>query len=324
MVDRRSFIAGSVAALAAPVFVEAKLPGKPVRVAIVGSMTADINAALEESLVRSVSAGGWKVSVERPAFYSTPEQAAAVATAVVRSRPDVVVVWGTVGAVAVKETGTQIPVVFLSVGVPVEIGLVASLARPGGNMTGVTFEAATETYPKRLQLLKELVSTLVRTAVLFAAGDPNVAHARTSLEAAAPALGVQLHFVEARSGDDLATAFSTAKAQRAEGIVVVGGALTFVNGRKIAELALANRLPSSHAFRETVEAGGLVSLGPSYHDMAAQGAAYVAKILRGTKPAALPIEQPTRFETSINLKTAKALGLTIPQSLLLRADRVIE
>ena len=323
--DRRFFLGTLAGALlAAPLAAEGQQAGKSVRVAIVGSMTAEINKSLEDGLVQLGLAIGRNVRVGRPMFYSTPQQAATIATEVLSSNPDLVVAWGTVGAVAVKKAGTQIPVVFLSVGVPVEIGLVASLAHPGGNMTGVTFEAATETYPKRLQLLKEIVPTLSRVAVLFAEGDPNVAHGRTSLESSASALGVQLHFVEARTGDDLATAFSAAKAQRAEAIVVIGGALMFTNGRKIAELALANRLPSSHAFRETVAAGGLVSLGPSYHDMATQGVTYVGKILSGAKPADLPVEQPTKFELVINLKTAKALGLTIPSSLLQRADQVIE
>ena len=225
MMDRRTFLAGTGAVLlAAPFAAEAQQAGKPVHVAIVGSMTADINKALEDDLVRLGLAMGRNISVGRPTVYSTPQQASAVAADVLSSNPDLVVAWGTVGAVAVKKTGTQIPAVFLSVGVPVEIGLVASLAHPGGNMTGVTFEAATQTYPKRLQLLKEIIPMLSRVAVLFAKGDPNVAHAQTSLESSAPALGVQLHFVEARTRDDLVPAFSTAKAQRAQAIVVIGSA----------------------------------------------------------------------------------------------------
>ena len=187
----------------------------------------------------------------------------------------------------------------------------------------MTFEAATETYPKRLQLLKEIVPSLSRVAVLFGAGDPNVVHARHSLDAAAPALGVRLQLIEVGSASELETGFRAMRAQGAQGLVVIAGAFTFLNGRTIAALSLANHLPSSHAFRETVAAGGLVSLGPNYREMAVQVAGYVAKVLRGATPAELPVEQPSKFQLVVNLKTAQALGLVVPRSLLLRADEVI-
>jgi putative ABC transport system substrate-binding protein len=248
----------------------------------------------------------------------------AVLAELIRSKVDVIVVWGTVGSVVAKKATQSVPVVFLSVGAPVEIGLVKSLARPGGNMTGVTFEAASETYGKRLQLLKEIAPRLSRVAVLQAAGDANVAFAMTSLERAAPSLGIRLEPVEVRSADELESAFGVMNKNGAQALVVIAGSFTFRNGNRIADLARAHRLPSIHGFKETVESGGLISLGPDFIEMARRGAALVDLILKGTKPGDIPVEQPTRYELHINLKTAKVIGVTIPQSILLRADRVIE
>ena len=177
---------------------------------------------------------------------------------------------------------------------------------------------------KRLQLLKEIVPRLSRVAVLHAVGDANVPHAIRSIETAAPSLDARVQRVGVHNPGDLPPAFSTMRAQGAHGLVVVAGSCTFANGGRIAELAIYNYLPSSYAFRETVAAGGLLSLGPNYVDMANQGAGYVAKIMNGANPANLPVEQPTMFDMVINLKTAKAFGLTIPPSLLQRADQVIE
>jgi len=237
---------------------------------------------------------------------------------------DVLVVWSTVASVAAKKIAQSIPIVFLSVGVPVDIGLIASLNRPGGNMTGVTFEAATETYGLRLQMLKEIIPNIRNVAVLKAKGDPNVVHAITALEKAAPSLGIQLTQYEAKSSDDLPPAFEQIEQSKADGLISIAGAFTFVNSTQIALLTQQHRLPSCHGFRDTVVAGGLISLGPSMVAIAIEGANYVDKILRGAKPADLPVEQPTKMEVVINLKTAKALGLNIPATLLGRADEVIE
>jgi len=228
------------------------------------------------------------------------------------SEIDLLVAWGTIGAVAAKNVAGSLPVVFLSVGAPVEVGLVQSLSRPGGNMTGITFEAATETYGKRLQLLKEIVPNLRNVAVLAAEGDANVTLAMQSLDQAAPELGVTLTTFGLRPDDDLAAKFRQMEQSDAEGLIVVG------------ELALAYRLPSCHAFYETVRAGGLVSLGPDIPAMAQQGAVYIDKIIHGAKPADLPVQQPAKYLLTVNLKTAKALGLTIPLPLIARADEVIE
>jgi putative tryptophan/tyrosine transport system substrate-binding protein len=226
--------------------------------------------------------------------------------------------------VAAKNVAGSLPVVFLTVGAPVEVGLVQSLSRPGGNMTGITFEAATETYGKRLQLLKEILPNLRNVAVLAAEGDANVAFAMQSLDKAAPELGVTLTRFGLRPDDDLAAKFRQMEQSDAEGLIVIAGALTYVKSKETAELALAHRLPSCHAFYETVRAGGLVSLGPDIPAMAQQGAVYIDKILHGTKPGELPVQQPTHYVLHINLQTAKRLGVEVSPSLLARADAVIE
>jgi len=191
-------------------------------------------------------------------------------------------------------------------------------------MTGTTFEAASETYGKRLQLLKEIMPELSRVAVLGARGDPNVPFAIKSLETSAPPLGVSLTFIEMSSADDLSGAFERMRQSQTQALVVVAGVLTFANSKAIAKLALTNRLPSCHGLKETVAAGGLISLGPDLRAVARQGAGLVDKIIRGARPADLPVEQPTQYVMTINLKTAKTLGLTIPPTLLARADEVIE
>jgi putative ABC transport system substrate-binding protein len=237
---------------------------------------------------------------------------------------DLLVVWGTVGGVAAKAVAPSIPVVFISVGAPVDIGLVQSLARPGGNMTGIAFEAASETYAKRLQLLKEILPGLSRVGVIGAEGDPNVPFAMISLEKSAPSLGVSLTLLDVSSADDLASPFQRVKRDRLEAVIVVAGAFTYANSKVIAGLALSNGVPSCHGFKETVADGGLISLGPDLLALARQGASLVDKIIKGVRPADLPVEQPTRYVTSINVKTAKALGLNISPALLATADEIVE
>jgi putative ABC transport system substrate-binding protein len=237
---------------------------------------------------------------------------------------DLLVTWTTLGGLVAKKLAGSLPVVFMGVGAPVDIGLVASLAHPGGNMTGVTFEAATETYGKRLQILTEIVPNLSRAAVLRTVGDANVTFAMRSLTRAAGELSVTLLPVEIRSADDLEQAFAMMDSNRAQAFLVIATAVTYWASRRIAELALAHHLPACHPFRETVAAGGLVSLSPDANVMAWQGANYVSKIMKGAKPSELPVEQPTQYKIHINLKTAKALGLEVPATLLARADEVIE
>lgn len=255
-----------------------------------------------------------------------PPETKAIETAITTLLPeiDVLVIWGTIGAAAAKRLNAIIPTVFLSVGAPVDIGLVQSLSHPGGNMTGVSFEAATDTYAKRLQMLKEVVPTLRTVAVLAAQGDPNVAFAMPSLQKAASTTNVELTTVYVETADDLPAAFDRIQRNGVSGLIVIAGLLTSINSGIIAELSLAHRLPTCNGFREAVIAGGLISLGPDLFAIARQGAVYVEKIIRGDKPADLPVEQPDRYEIYVNLKTAKVLGLEIPAPLLARADTVIE
>lgn len=323
---RRAFIAGLGAAVAWPLAVRAQqASGKVWRIGqiILGGPGEKLSNALAQHLEELGYVQGKNTTIINSAV--TPERTA-IESAIGALLPniDVLVVWGTIGGVAAKKMTSSVPVVFLSVGAPVDIGLVESLARPGGNMTGITFEAATETYAKRLQMLKEIVPNLERAAVLRAQGDANVPFAMASLDKSAPAMGVRLTPIDIRSADDLPAAFDEMQRNRTEGLIVIAGALTLVNSRQIADLALAHRLPSCHGFREAVSAGGLISLGPDLVVMTRQGASYIDKILRGAKPADLPVQQPDRYEIFVNFKTAKTLGLDMPATLLGRADQVIE
>lgn len=237
---------------------------------------------------------------------------------------DVLVTWTTVGSIAAKKLATTMPVVFLAVGAPVDIGLVQSLNQPGGNMTGVTFEAARDTYAKRLQILAEIIPNLKRVAVLRTIGDPNVTFAMESVVRAAPILKVDLQLIDIKTADELPSAFETMKSLKAQALLVISSAVTYGASKQIAELAFTYHLPSCSPFQEQAVAGGLVSLGPDMKVMAEQGADLVNKIIKGRKPSELPVEQPTRYEMFINLRAAREFGITIPEPLLVRADRVIE
>ena len=237
---------------------------------------------------------------------------------------DVIVATSTVAAVAARKANLAIPTVFMPAGAPVEIGLVKSLARPGGNMTGVTFEAGSETYAKRLQILKEIDPRLNRVGVLHAAGDANVAFAMASLEKAAPALQLKLYPVPVQSEQDLAGSFRAMMSNGVQALLVVAGSLMFSLGKSIVELAQQHQLPSMHGFMEAVVEGGLASLGPDFLEIMRRGGALVAMVLRGANAGDIPVEQPTRYVLHINLKSAKALGIKIPPSIIARADRVIE
>jgi putative tryptophan/tyrosine transport system substrate-binding protein len=225
---------------------------------------------------------------------------------------------------AAKAATSSIPIVFVSVADPVALGFVASLGRPGGNITGFATFVPGGFTGKALELLREVIPTASRVAVLT--NPTNQMHQRglQDTAAAASALKLRLQILEARTVDDLEIAFNAATRDRADAMQVYGDPVTFLHRKRIAELALKSRLPTIYLFKPNVEAGGLLSYGPSEPDMLRRAATYVDKILKGARPADLPVEQPTKFELVINLKTAKALGLTIPHTLLLRADQVIE
>jgi putative ABC transport system substrate-binding protein len=256
-----------------------------------------------------------------------PERLPALAAGLVALNVDVIVAGaGTLSALAAKQATTTIPIVFPVVGDPVADGLVTSLARPGGNLTGLS-AVSTELIGKLLELLKQAVPGVSRVALLL---KPDAAPERTmqgylkESDAAARALGVQLQVVEAQGPEDFDRAFSDMSEARADALVVLGTPVFQVARQRLVDLAAKSRLPTVFSYRAFVDAGGLMSYGPSFPDMFRRAATYVDKILNGAKPADLPVEQPTKFELVINLKTAKALGLTVPQSLLARADEVIE
>lgn len=246
-----------------------------------------------------------------------------LAAELVRVKVDVLVAASGAGAQAAKNATTTIPIVMVGVGTdPVETGLVESLARPGGNITGFT-HLAVETSGKRPELLKETVPTLARLAVLY---DPtnrgNLTEVKQVQTAARP-LGLTVKSWEVRSTEGFETVFAALRKERPDGLYVAGGPLMIANEKRIADFALKSRWPSTFDRREAVEAGGLMFYGADRVDQYRRAAYYVDKILKGTKPADLPVERPMKFELVINLKTAKQIGLTIPQSLLYRADKVI-
>jgi putative ABC transport system substrate-binding protein len=282
---------------------------------------------IDETFEQSLQALGWRrdhnVRFEQRWAGGRPDQVAPLAAELTGLHVDVIVAWSPAAALAAKRATNQTPVIFLAVGDPVAFGLVPNLARPGSNVTGVSFDAALESYGKGLEILKEANPSL-RTVALLAASDPRTIAGKRTMAAAARVLGLELQEVDVAAPRDLETAVQKARDRGAQALYVWPSGLTFSFGKQIAELAVTNRLPSIHPFRESVVDGGLFSYGPSLAEIARRGAVYVDKILRGAKPADLPVEQPTTFELVVNIKTAKALGLTIPPSLLFRADSVIE
>ena len=233
---------------------------------------------------------------------------------------------GTPAALAAKQATRTLPIVFAAAADPVGSGLVTSLARPGGNVTGLSI-LAPELVGKCLELLKQAVPGVSRVAVLWqpgALGERTDKDMLKGAEVAARALGVRLQFVEARGPADFDRAFSDMTRARAGALTVLASTMFVNERRRLVDLAAKNRLPAVYPWREFVDAGGLMSYGPNLADLFRRAATYVDKILKGAKPGDLPVEQPTKFELVINLKTAKALGLTIPPSLLQRADQVIE
>ena len=247
-----------------------------------------------------------------------------LAAELVRLKVEVIVAQGTPAALAAKHATTMIPVVMVGVGDPVGSGLVASLARPGGNITGLS-NLSPELVRKQLEFLKDVRPTVSRVAVLWNPANPASHLMVRAADVAAQALGVQLHLVEARGRgpDAFDSAFAAMTNAHADALLVLADNIFFEHRRRLAELAAMSHLPTMYQGREHVEAGGLISYAASVPDVWRHGATYVDKILKGAKPADLPVEQPTRFELVINLKTAQALGITMPPSLLLLADEVI-
>jgi putative ABC transport system substrate-binding protein len=250
------------------------------------------------------------------------ERFAEIAAEFVQLKVDVILTFGTPSVLAAKKATAAIPIVFAAAGDPVGTGIVASLARPGGNATGMSIQQ-TDLVGKRLELLREILPDLRRLAVLADIGSPNSALEMAEAHTAARGLGLDVVTSEVRRVEDILPAFKAFK-DRADALYVCGAPLLTTARTRISILAVGARLPTVHGFREYAEAGGLMSYGPNLPDLFRRAADYVDKILRGAKPADIPVEQPTKFDLVLNLTTAQALGLEVPPTLLARADEVIE
>lgn len=315
-----------LALLTAPLAAQAQQPsGKTARVGYLSfsSAPSHLDEASQQGLRDLGYVEGQNIAIEYRWADFKPDRASTLAAELARLKVDVIVATGgPIPAIAAKKATGTIPIVF-AVGDPVKYGLVTRLDRPGGNLTGLD-NFTGELNIKQLELLKEVVPGVSRVAVLANQASPATAGRLKELEGAARALRVKLHVLEARERQEIDTAFAAMASERAEALLVMTDPTFFVQRERIIELSAKHRLPGMFMSREFAEAGGLLSYAVNLADIYRRLATYADKILKGVKPGDLPIEQPTKFELMINLKTAKALGLTIPPTLLLRADRLIE
>ncbi|MBI4637986.1 MAG: ABC transporter substrate-binding protein [Candidatus Rokubacteria bacterium] len=313
--------------LAAPVVAEAQQERK---IARIGALMTGVPSAARpyiEGFGQGLRQLGYRegenITVEYRYVEGKVDQLRDAAAALVRAKVDVIVAWGTPAVIAAKQTTSTVPIIFVAVGDPVGTGLIASLARPGGNITGLTNMSA-ELSAKQLALLREVVPGLTRVAVLRNPTNPVSAPQLIWTQVAAPPLRVQLQVIDVHDPQGLEAAFSEMTREKAGAVTVLADPMFLSQRARIADLAVKSRLPTTFNWGQYAEAGGLIAYGPSLAELWRRTATFVDKILKDARPAELPVEQPTKFELVINLKTAKALGLTIPPSLLLRADQVIE
>jgi len=317
-----------IVSLAAPVAVEAQQPGKVYRVGVLTNKASDpAEARLWQAFRSGLRERGWvegqNILIEFRATEGNTARLPELAADLVRLKVDLIVARSSIWVQPAKEATSSIPIVFLSHADPEGTGHVSSLARPGGNITGLAI-LMTDLAPKGLELLISAVPMVKRIAVLWNPDTPSHPPALKAVEEAGRTLRVQLQPVGARTAAELEPAFAAMARARAQAVLVLGAAMFLAERQRVAELAIKHRLPTMSNLKDIVEAGGLVSYRPNWDDLYRRGAIYVDKILKGAKPADLPVEQATKFELVINLKTAKAIGLTIPQSLVARADQVIE
>ncbi len=326
-IRRREFITllSGAAAVSWPLTVRAQT-AKPPTIGLWSPTTPSVASQRVAPFVQRLRELGWiegrTVAIEYRWAEGRNERAAEIAAEFVRLKVDVIVAQGTPSVIAAKQATSVIPIVFAAVGDPVGSGLVASLSRPGGNVTGLSTQQ-TDTASKRIELFREMVPGLRRLAIMGNVGNPAVELELSEVQSTARALGLEATAFELLRAEDIAPAFD-ALTGRADALYVCGDPLVFTNRIRVNTLAQGARLPTMYLLGEYVEAGGLMSYGPSVPDLYRRAADYVDKILRGAKPGDLPVEQPTKFDLIINVTTAKALGLTIPESFLLRADEVIE
>jgi putative ABC transport system substrate-binding protein len=321
---RRSLITAIAALLVLPGHAQAQ--GTPRRVGYLsGSRGDSLFKVWQESLRDHGWIDGKNVIIDYRYWESNAERIPALAAEVVALRPDLLVCVGPQAAVALKSATATIPIVFVSVADPVGLGLVQSLSRPGGNITGLATMVPEDFLAKRIQILQDLLGGASRIALLVNPGN-QIHRLLTQGQSAriASNLGVTLLIVEATTPEEIDAAFASAAAQHADAIVDVGDALTILQAPRVIALAAKYHLPANYLYRLYANQGGLIVYGPDLADLFRRTAGYVDKILKGTKAADLPVEQPTKFELVINMKTAQALGLTVPPSILARADEVIE
>ena len=324
--NRRAFleVAAAGSLVAVPAVARAQQAGKMYRIGFLNPRSGlnEWDEAFRQTLRELGYVEGRTITIEYRWGAGNAERLAEMAAELVRLKVDIIVAAATVAVQAAKRATSTIPIVVAAVSDPVGMGIVASLAHPGGNVTGLTLMSP-DLAGKRLQLLREILPKATRVAILTGGGGST----RLFLEQIRPAAqqtGVQLVIPEVSGGEELPGAFTTMQRERAQALIVEVGPLTSDHRSRIVELAAQYRLPAMYEVRGFVDAGGLMSYGPSIVEMYRRAAFFVDRILKGAKPAELPIEQPTKFELVINLKTAKALGLSVPQSLLARADQVIQ
>ena len=329
MTTRRAFVSALTGGLLATPRIAGSQPvGKVYRVGYLSAGSGTMGSPYAQAFRQELRGLGWvegqSIVIEYRSAEGQFDQLPALAAEVVRLKVDVIVATPTPAVLAAKSATGTIPIVGVSLVDPVRLGLIQSLARPGGNVTGVSYSVGAEIFGKDLELLREAVPKVRRVAVLSNPDGPSQPLTLENITVAARSLGLQLLPVGARGPGEFNGAFATMVKQHAEALFVVTDPTYIAHRARLADLATRNRLPSIFTQRADVEAGGLMSYGPSFIAMYQRAAYYVDKILKGAKPADLPVEQPTKFELVINLKTARALGLTIPPAVLARADQVIQ
>ncbi len=324
---RKLLVALGAGALAWVGAARAQAPARAARIGLLSPSSPSIAALWLQAFRSGLRDLGWiegkNVSIEYRYAEGSSDRLPGLAADLVRLKVDVIVVSSAPAAAAAKKATTTIPIVIAAAGDPIAAGLVESLSRPGGNITGLS-QMTHETTGKRLELLKEIVPKLSRVAVLWNSQGGGSAPSWQELQLPARQLGIQLHSLEVRSPNDFEKAFQDAIRARAGAIFVTAEPVIATNLERIAGLAARNHLPSIFQWSEFADAGGLAAYGPDRADLYRRAATFVDKILKGAKPGDLPVEQPTKFELVINMKTAKALGITVPQSVRFRADRVID
>jgi putative ABC transport system substrate-binding protein len=329
-VKRRTVLFAVAAGLAAPFAASAQQQGRVRRIGILSARsrsTTENPDSYFDAFVRAMRELGHEegknLSTEWRFADGKNERLPALAAELVRLQPEIIVTHATAGALAAQRATRTIPIVFTAAGDPVKSGLVESLARPGGNITGLSLLTA-DIFPKQLELLRTMLPRVTRVAVLVNPGSPNRGRNLRNLRDAAQKLGIEIIAEDPRTPEEFARAFAAMKRAGAQAVIIFADSFFIFHRRQIAELAISSRLPSMYYYVEDTQAGGLMSYGQNNADYYRRAATYVDKILKGAKAADLPIEQPTKIHLAINLKTAKALGISVSKELLFRADEVIE